>query len=179
MVDMMTVGVSVASSLVVSYVGVRYFTGPRLRAERAHAARIAIRDVVSPMRRDLRGYRAHIKSGLDRDGAAHADDGVTATRLLSLTHDLPRLRRWLVRRRLDTVFGSGWMRAAQLRDSTVPDEEHTMATHAMVLALFDERDGVKRRSYIDGLLHRAFIAGPDSLEAKRLERELLLLSETR
>lgn len=138
-----------------------------------------MRDAVSPLQRDVRGFRAHMKGGLERDRSAHPDDAVIAIRLLRLTHDLPPLRRRIVRRRLDLVFGSGWMRIARLRDATVEDDEGVSASDAMAISLLDNRAGHERRSYTDGLLHRAFTAGPDSSEAAQLERQLLLLSECR
>lgn len=179
MVDWLTVGVSLGSSLVASYVGVRFFTGPRVRAERAVLSRLEIRDVVSPLRRDLRGFRAGMRRDLTRDGAAHPDDAVVAVRLLRLSHDLPPMSRRSLRRRVGVVFGSGWARVAELRDSTVVDDEVDVASHAMVISLFDRaRDGV-RRTFVDGLLQRAYVAGPDSDEAKQLERQLTLLGEGR
>jgi hypothetical protein len=179
MVDWLTVGVSLGSSLAASYVGVRFFTGPRLRAERAVLTRVEIRDIVSPLRRDLRGFRAGMRRDLARDGAAHPDDAVVAVKLLRLSHDLPPMSRRSLRRRVGLVFGSGWTRVAELRDSTVADDERVTASHAMTISLFDRKRGSMRRSYVDGLLQRAYVAGPDSAEAKHLERQLALLSEGR
>jgi hypothetical protein len=179
MVDLWTVGASLGASVAASYVGVRYFTGPRIRAELAQAAKRGIRDEVSILQREIRGFRAHMRGDLKRDNGAHPDDAARAARLLQLTHDLPRFRRRVVERRLDLLFGSGWMRIVRLRDASVPEGNGDISSHALAISLLDLRHGAEGGSYTDGLLHRALVAGPDSDEARRLERQLLLLSECR
>lgn len=179
MVDWMTVSVSLGASLVASYVGVRYFTGPRVRAERAAQARLGIRDLVSPLQRDLRAFRAGMNDSLKRDGAAHPDDAVWAIKVLRLAHDLPRVQRRSVRRRVTRLVGSGWARIAELRDTTLEDDASVHASYAMSISLLDGRRNGERRSYVDGLLQRAYTAGPASPEARKLERDLVLLSEGR
>lgn len=184
-VDWLTVlvslGASIAAGLATAYIGVRYFTGPRIRAEHAAAAHRHIRDLASDLRRDLRGFRAHTTSSLRRDGSAHADDGDLAQRLLRISHDLPWWSRRRVERRLDVIFGSGWMRLARLRDKSTPDEAQLSSRASLAQALFRSGlDGDKTPpNYVDGLLHRAYHAGPNSIEVSQLEKHLLQLERSR
>jgi hypothetical protein len=179
-VDIPTVATSLIASLIASYIGVRYFTGPQLRAEQATLARRAIRDLVSPLRRDVREFRNGMRRDLRRDGSAHPADGMIAQQILLLAHDLPPLSRRRTERRLDEIFGTGWMRLARLRDATVPDADSVSASYMTMVSLLDNRkEGEPRRSYVDGLLQRALTAGPDSQLTRRLEQQLILLERGR
>lgn len=180
MVDWLTVLVSAGMSLAVSYLGVRYFTGPRLRAEHASTARRQIRNLVSPIRRDIRLFAAGMKSGLERDGTAFAQDGIDAQQIMLIAHDLPRLTRRQVERRLDVIYGTGWMRLVRLRDSTVEADHQVSASFMTELLLFDRsEEGQPARSYVDGLLQRGLEEGRYSEAIVRLERQLLLLEQCR
>jgi hypothetical protein len=80
-------------SLVAAYIGVRYFTAPRLRAENAHEARRAIRDFTSPLIRDIREFRQGVRNNLARDHTTQTDDAILAIELRRLSIDLPPLAR--------------------------------------------------------------------------------------
>ncbi|PCE15905.1 hypothetical protein AUC47_10285 [Microbacterium sp. SZ1] len=178
--DIPTVATSLAASLVASYVGVRYFTGPKIRAERSTLARQKLRDLVSPLRRDVREFRAGMRDDLRRDGTATPADGILAQQILHVAHDLSALARYRVGRRMNRIFSSGWMRVARLRDSSVPSADAVSASYSAALQLLDNRrSGEGARSYVDGLLHRALQKGANPRLLQRLERELFLLERAR
>lgn len=185
-VDVWTVATSVGGSLLVSYIGVRYFTAQRVRAEREVAALDAIEQSVVPLLRQARSFAARPSRPLREAGHAHMDDGVAALQVLNAARHLPRWRRALVERRCRRVFGAAWVRHA-LPEVGMPEvAKDDRSNRIFVRALFETHDrgpgmhvlgsGQPVVTVSDGLMQRAYEGAADPA---RLVSELTRLSRAR
>ncbi|MFS0851996.1 hypothetical protein [Microbacterium sp. 179-I 3D4 NHS] len=182
----LTFAASIGGSLVVSYIGVRYFTGEKIRAERADLARRELRKTVAPWLRSAQERASGRGRSLQREAqTSDAEDGVSALAVLRLAEDLPRWRRALVRRRCRIIFGSEWSALAdeQIHISTDPK---TDADRLVTRALFQYVDdgvhilgsGKPRVTFSSGLIQRVYSSNVNA-EAHLLVRQLRKLSRAR
>ncbi|HCS61031.1 MAG TPA: hypothetical protein DIW46_06480 [Microbacterium sp.] len=184
-IDIPTFLTSVGGSLIVSYIGVRYFTGAKIRAERSDTARRQLRAVVGPWLKSASSYAGRKKRTPMREIAvAHAQDGVDALTVLRIAEDLPVWRRALVRRRCRRVFGEKWTSFA-IRELPSTGDASESGWQITAMALFEDHDGVgvvgagkPRVSFSSGLIQRAY-ASTTSQDAKNLARELSKLRNAR
>ncbi|GAA3941888.1 hypothetical protein [Microbacterium soli] len=176
-IDIPTLLTSVGGSLIVSYIGVRYFTGAKIQAERSDAARRGLRAVVGPWLKSASSYVQRRKRTPARElGVAHTQDAVDALTVLRLAEDLPIWRRAFVRRRCRRVFGKEWVDIAD-RELLSAGEAPESSWQITGSALFANFDGDKPPvTFTDGLMHRAY-ATTDQQVAKKLVRELRKLRE--
>lgn len=182
MIDFLTVGTSIGGSLLVSYIGVRYFTAQRVRAEREVAALDAVEEAVSPLLREARSFAGRPHQPRREAGVAAMDDGVNALRVLDAARHLPRWRRALVERRCRRVFGDAWVGHA-LPEVGVPERnEGERSGRIFARGLFERHDtpgfhmaGTGRPvvTVSDGLIQRTYEGAEDP---SRLVRELTRLS---
>lgn len=178
-VDWTTVGISVASSLVVSFIGVRYFTPFGIRAQHAEQARRDLRDRVAPLVQSARAYLTE-KRPRREDGVTFPDDAVQAVFILKLSLEMSWIRQRAILRSCKRVFGSEWTKLAVEHADTVTGDGNEFASRALVYGIFTEPvqgsriagTGPPRVRFSDGLIQRAYVAGPRSREAKQLVTEL-------
>jgi hypothetical protein len=183
--DPLTFVTSVAGSLVVAWIGVRYFTGAKINAERADAARRELRILVAPWLSSARARAEGRGRNLQRElRVAHADDGVCALAVLRIAADLPWWRRVLVRRRCRAVFGEEWFKLADERVDTAPGDGNA-ADYMLTRALFLNRGtspyvgtGTPRVPFSTGLMQRVYSSNVDG-DAQILVSELVKLSRGR
>lgn len=139
--DLLTFSASVGGSLIVSYVGVRYFTGAKIRAERADVARRELRRVVAPWLRAARSRVAGRGRSLQREArTSDTKDGVSALAVLRIAEDLPAWRRALVRRRCRIIFGNEWSDLV-VEQIDLAADAHGDAGHLLTRALFKYTTG--------------------------------------
>lgn len=177
---------SVGSSLVVAYVGVRYFTGAKIRAERADIARRELKKAVAPWLQAARARVAGRGRNLQRElRVADAQDGVDALTVIRLAADLPWWRRVLVRRRCQTIFGREWCviaeEQADLRPEGLRDADRIMARalfHHLAPGSKIVGSGPPRVGLSGGLIQRVYSSTLDG-DAKQLVSELVKLSRAR
>lgn len=184
-VDLWTVGTSVGGSLLVSYIGVRYFTAQRVRAEREVAALEAIEQAVLPLLREARSFAARPGKPSREVGTAFMDDGISALQVLNAARHLPRWRRALVERRCRRVFGAAWVRHALPEVGMPTASSNDQSNRIFVRALFETHDGPGAHvlgtgrpvvTVSDGLMQRTY---EGAAEPKRLVGELTRLSQAR
>lgn len=185
--DWFTFFASLIGSLAVAYIGVRYFTGSRIRAERAEHGKQRIRLAANALIRDANSYQQRWQTALHRDEATLSSDGAHALRFLRMAVDLPWWRRKLITRRCRRVFGKRWTYEASLRGEgmTVSDDD----TAVMFLrALMESHEGTGTHivgtgtpivTFRDGLMQRAYETEPPSPLVAQLIRELTRLSRAR
>lgn len=176
--DVVTFTASIAGSLIVSYVGVRYFTASRIAAERAVDAKRQLRETVGPWQASAQRY---VDSGRGRPareiGTAHAEDGSNAALVLRIAEALPAWRRTLVKRRCKRIFGSRWTNVAALELLERTADSPDAGMRITVRALFDQRDNpTDQDSYRAGLIHRVY-SSSTAHEGPRLVRELRMLRQ--
>lgn len=170
-----TVIVSLITSLIASYIGVRYFTGPKLRAERADAAKQNIRREALELIRKATQYQRGVASSLQRkNGQADANDGAQALRFIQLSSDLTWWRRYSIKRRCRHVFGKRWTATAELRGEPISDDDSVFILTAALLDRSPETG-----TFSDGLMQRAFESDPSSPLVAKLVRQLERLSRAR
>lgn len=179
--DLWTVATSIGGSLLVSWIGVRYFTGQRIRAEREVVALDAIESAVLPLLRDARSFASRPHKPRREPGVTHVDDGVQALQVLDAARHLSWWRRALVERHCRRLFGDAWVRHAM---PEVGSTDAEIAGRIFVRRLFETNDAsgvdtwpsrpVVDRS--DGLIQRTYEGAADPAQ---LVRELTRLSRGR
>lgn len=179
--DPFTLMVSLIGSLAVSYIGVRYFTGAKIRAERADIARRDMRAAVAPWLRSARTRANRRRVRPSRDARSRVvEDGLDALTVLRIARDLPLWRRALVRRRCRIIFGDYWSDLAE-RQVDMSADERDDANQLSADALFghmlrdDDAPAGKQRI---GLMQRVYSSNVEG-EAARLVTHLSRLIESR
>lgn len=184
--DLFTFVTSVGGSLIVAYIGVRYFTGAKIRAERADVARRELRQTVAPWLRAARDRSVGRGRNLQRESrTADTQDGVDALAVLRIAQDLPVWRRLLVRRRCRLIFGDEW---ADLAEEQVEMSTDAVAdaNHILTRALFQQLDdgvnvlgaGKSKVSFSTGLIQRVYSSNV-STDAQLLVDHFVRLGKAR
>lgn len=177
---LVSAGVSAVVGALVSLAAVSQVTIRRSRAERAEAARRAVRAMVGPLLLDVRRYRAEMSAGLQREqDTGQGEDYVTVSRLLTVAADLSCWRRTLVLRRSRRIFGRAWTDLAELSpaDPSSPGSLFAPILQAQYRAA--RLGAVTESRPPPGLLHRAFCQPPNGALLPRLDRELRRLAASR
>ncbi|MFK3833771.1 hypothetical protein [Microbacterium sp. NPDC087868] len=175
---------SISGSLIVAYVGVRYFTGAKIRAERADVARRELRKAVAPWLRAARERAAGRGRNLQREvRTSDAEDGVRALAVLRIAEDLPAWRRRLIHRRCRVVFGAEWYELAQ-EQVDVETDALSDAGHILTRALFQHAEpgvrvlgvGQPKVTFSTGLMQRVYSSNVNA-DASVLVDQLRKLSK--
>ena len=184
--DLLTFSSSLGGSLIVSYIGVRYFTEAKIKAERADVAKRELRRVVAPWLRSARNRLNGRGRNLQREArVSDTEDGVSALTVLRLAQDLPAWRRALVRRRCHIIFGPEWFELAEEHIDFSADAKGD-AGHLFTRALFQQiDDGVRvlgsgrpKVTFSTGLIQRVYSSNVNA-DASGLVAHLEKLSRGR
>lgn len=159
-------------SSLVSLVAVRQVTVRRARAERAEAARVAVRAHVTAMIDDLARYRfQRRRTAPDRKPDLGAiGDHASVVRIRAAAADLPAWRRRRVDNRCRRVFGRTWTDLA----INFPTKSEGGESVGAWFALAAEHRGPEEADF--GLLHRAYSEMPGHPSQDQLASELRRLA---
>lgn len=176
-----TAGVSAVVSALVSLWAVRMVTVRRAKAERADAARRAVRAEAEKLLRALARYRyTEGRPTPARGNTAEADDHAAVVRIRNAATDLPAWRRWLVDRRCRRVFGDYWTDLAIDYPSDLESGAGTFIAHLNERLRAKRADGRGNQSTpADSLIHRAYSELPGHPALDELRRELRHLAASR
>ena len=164
----------------VSWLAAPQLVGRQQRGAARSEARTHIKALVSPELTHVRQYRQHARGSMARDPEGkdfHTDDLILCATILAKTTDLPRWRRWAVKRRLRTLFGTNTVALCETHgeDAANPQASIGIVLNRQYMAAQHPALHPPDR----GLFDRALRCPPDSPELVALERSLVHLANCR
>lgn len=165
---------------VVSWLAAPQLVGRQQRGAARSEARTRIKALVSPELTHVRQYRQHARGSMARDpedNRFHTDDLILCATILAKTTDLPRWRRWAVKRRLRILFGTNTVDLCETHgdDAASPQASIGIVLNRQYMA--GKHPGLQPPD--TGQFDRALRCTPDSPEVAALERSLVHLADCR
>ena len=184
LVDWPTIFASAAAGAVSGGL-ISWLTAPHLKSREARGAarveaRAAIAKIISPEVTKVRQYQARARSSMGRDPdefQIHSGDITLCAKLIQAAEGLSRCRRFLVRRRVRSLFGSVTVEMCEVHGEYANNPEASIGIllNRQINASRDSRFGQPDRGEFD----RALRCAPDSPEVDRLLKSLRVLSACR
>lgn len=177
----LSAGVSALVGTLVSLSAVHQTTVRKARAERADAARLAVRDLVAPILGELRRYEYVSPAEPARTpNRIHSEDHVRVSSILQTASNLPPWRRRLVERRCRRVFGEYWTDLAIEYPGGGANDANPMT--AWIVRSAKDQDGfatTTERGPLKALMQRAYSERAGHPLLADLRRELRRLAACR
>lgn len=165
--DTRTVVASAAVSAIVSLVAVRAQTFRAGRAEHELAARRTIDELLRNTRRTVLLHERSRRGTPPREpNVGNGDDGQLALDLIATAEAFGPLHRAVFRHHVRTVFGTAWVRAAEVHNRKV-------------LTIGAQIDAASTgESFVNGMLHRGLSGPGEARIVRMLRRHLWRLSRS-